>query len=393
MVSAGNLGDELLRPLRHHSPDAPLILALPHVMRFHKLLREEARVIDPAAVDVADVNRAIRPRGKIHGAAPFIAAAEKLRAFAHTRGLQARTIRLHLVPRDQLTRGIRHKHIVPQLRHQRPAIHPQPGARGVRPRMRIRRGVRDLQWEHARLGTERSDVLVVLRDARMRIARHGLVGHDGEHQRIAVRAVEVVAVVVERAAILALAAGDRDLIRARIPFEIAAGNVHHVLRFVGGIDLTRIQSVVEMHTAVQPPARRAHLKLRMLRIEALDERPRLVRLAIAVRVLEKENLRACGGDQPAVIRQQSLHVVHVIRKGHRLVHAPVAIFIGEQLNAREPRIARIRRPQRVVAHVRDIHAALRIPRAFHRIKHQRFRGDDLHFIVAIELDALHRLLG
>jgi hypothetical protein len=50
-----------------------------------------------------------------------------------------------------------------------------------------------------------------LRDAGVRIPQHGLVRHDGEHERVAVRAVEVVAIVVKSTAVLAFAAGGRDL--------------------------------------------------------------------------------------------------------------------------------------------------------------------------------------
>ncbi len=71
---------------RHHAPDAPMVFALAHVVGFDELLGEEAGVVDPAAVDVADVDGAVGAGGEVHGAAPFVAAAEEFRAVADAGG-------------------------------------------------------------------------------------------------------------------------------------------------------------------------------------------------------------------------------------------------------------------------------------------------------------------
>ncbi len=256
-----------------------------------------------------------------------------------------------------------------------------------------------------------------LRDAGVRIPQHGLVGHDGEHERVAIRAVEVVAVVVERAAVLAFAAGGCDLAGLGVPFEVGTGDgyrgrwrmddrgwrlsacgliylpssIFHLR--IGWVYFTGIEAVVEMHAAIGTPARRTDLKLAMLGIETADERLDEVGFVVAVGVFEEENLAARGGDEAAVVREQALHVVHVVGKGHGFVHAAVAVLVSEELNAGKPGITGIRRAERVVAHVGNEHAAFFIPGAFDRIEHERLSGDELHFIGSIELNALHAFFG
>ena len=100
----------------------------------------------------------------------------------------------------------------------------------------------------------------------------------------------MVAPVIKGTAILPFAAGGGDRVGARVPLEIAAGDVHDIGGLVGGIDLTRIETIVEMHAAIEPPARRADLKLRMLGIEAFDQRTDFVGDVVAIGVLEEEHL-------------------------------------------------------------------------------------------------------
>ena len=310
-----------------------MVFALPHVMCFNKLFGEETGVVDPAAVDVADVDGSVGTGGEVDGAAPFVGTAEELRSVAGACCFQARSVRLDFVASDELARGIRNKDVVAQFGHELSAIDAEAGAGGVGAGVGIRGGVGDLQRINAGLSAGRGDVLMHLCDAGMWIAQHGLVRHDGEHEGVAVRAVEMVAPVVERAAILAFAAGGRDLAGAGIPFEIAAGDVDDVSWLVGRIDLACIKAVVEVNTAVGSPTRGTDLELSVLGIEAVDERFDFISLAVAIGVLQKKNLRAGGGDQSAIVWEESLHVVHVIGKSDSLVHASVPIFISEQLDA------------------------------------------------------------
>ena len=370
-----------------------MVFALAHVVGFDELFGEEAGVVDPAAVDVADVDRSVGAGGEVHGAAPFVAAAEEFRAVADTRGFERGTVRLDLVAGDELAGGIGHEDVVYEFGHQVAAIDAEAAAGGVRAGVSIGGSVGDLQRIHAGFRAGCGDVFMHLRDAGVRIPQHGLVRHDGEHERVAVRAVEVVAVVVERAAVLAFAAGRGDLAGLGVPFEIGAGNADDLGRCIGGIDFFRVEAVVEMHAAIRTPARRGDLELAMLGIEAADERLDEVGLVVAVGVFEEENLAARGGDEAAVVREQALHVVHVVGKGHGLVHAAVAVLVGEELDAGKPRIARIRRAERVVAHVGDEQAAFVIPSGLDGIEHERFGGDELHLIRAVELDALHAFFG
>ena len=339
--------------LRHHAPDAAVVFALAHVVGFDELLGEEAGVVDPAAVDVADVDRAVGAGGEVHGAAPFVAAAEELRAVADAGGFEGCTVGFDFVAGDELAGGIGDEDVVFELGHQVAAIDAEAAARGVRSSVGIGGGVGDLQRIDAGVSAGRGDVFMHLRDASMRIPQHDLVGHDGEHERVAVRAVEVMAVVVERAAVLAFAAGGRDLAGLGVPFEIGAGDADDLRGRIGGINLAGIEAVVEMHTAIRPPTRGADLELAVFRIEAADEGLDEVGFVVAVGVFEEEDLAASGGDEAAVVGEQALHVVHVVGKGHGLVHAAVAVLIGEELDAGEPGIAGIRRAERVVAHVGD----------------------------------------
>lgn len=202
-----------------------MILALAHVVCFDELLGEESRVVDPAAVDVADVDGTVGAGGEVHGAAPFVAAAEEFRAITDTGGFEAGTVGLDLVAGDELAGGIGDEDVVFEFGHQVAAIDAEAAARGVGAGVGIGGGVGDLQRIHTSLRAGRGDVFMHLRDASVRIPQHGLVGHDGEHERVAVRAVEMMAVVVERAAVLAFAASGRDLASLGVPFEIRAADV------------------------------------------------------------------------------------------------------------------------------------------------------------------------
>ncbi len=370
-----------------------MILALAHVVCFDELLGEESRVVDPAAVDVADVDGTVGAGGEVHGATPFVAAAEELGAVADTRGFEGSTVGLDLVAGDELAGGIGDEDVVFEFGHQVTAIDAKAAAGGVGAGVGIGGGVSDLQRIDACLRTGRGDVFMYLRDAGARIPQHGLVRHDGEHERVAVRAVEMMAVVVEGTAVLAFAAGGGDLAGLGVPFEIRAGDADDLGGCIGGINLAGIEAVVEMHAAIRPPTRGADLELAVLRIEAADEGLDEVGLVVAVGVFEEENLAAGGGDEAAVVGEEALHVVHVVGKGHRLVHAAVAILIGEELDAGKPGIAGIRRAERVVAHVGDEQAAFLIPGGLDGIEHERFGGDELHFIRPIELNALHAFFG
>ncbi len=269
------------------------------------------------------------------------------------------------------------------------AIDAEAAAGGVRASMGIGGGVGDLQRIDSCLRAGRSDVFMHLRDAGVRIPQHGLVRHDGKHERVAVRAVKMMAVVVESAAVLAFAAGGRDLAGLGVPFEVGAGDADDLRGGIGGINFPRVEAVVEMHAAIRTPARSADLKLAVLRIEAADEGLDEVGFVVAVGVFEEENLAACGGDEAAIVRQQALHIVHVVGKGHGFVHAAVAVLIGEELDAGKPGISGIWRAERVVAHVGDEHAAFFVPGGLDGIEHERFGGDELHFIRPVELNALH----
>jgi hypothetical protein len=83
----------------------------------------------------------------------------------------------------------------------------------------------------------------------------------------------------------------------------------------------------------------------------------------------------------------------VVGKGHGLVHAAIAVLIGEELDAGKPGIAGIRRAERVVAHVGDEQAAFVVPSGLDGIEHERLGGDELDLIRAVELDALHAFFG
>ncbi len=130
--------------LRHHAPDAPMVFALAHVVGFDELLGEEAGVVDPAAVDVADVDGAVGAGGEVHGAAPFVAAAEELGAITDPRGFERGAVRLDLVAGDELAGGIGDEDVVFEFGHQVAAIDAEATAGGVRASVRIGGGVGDL---------------------------------------------------------------------------------------------------------------------------------------------------------------------------------------------------------------------------------------------------------
>ena len=349
-------------------------------------------MVDPAAIDVTNIDGTLRARGEIDGAAPFIAAAEELGAVTHARGFERGSVGLDLVTSDQLPGRVRHKDIVLQLGHEVAPIDAQAGTSGVCPGMGVRRGVRDLERIHPRGRARRGDVFMHLCDASMRVFQHRLIGHDGKHEGVAIRAVEVVTKIIERAAVLPLASSRRDGSGLRVPFEIGAGYTDDLVRSISGVDLFGVKAIVEMHTTIRSPPRRTDLKLTVLGIETFDERFDHVRFAVAIGVLQKQNLRARGGDEPAIVWQQALHVVEVVRKHEALVHAPIPIFVNELRDAGHPGITSVRRTERVVAHLSDEQATLLIPGHFDRVKHQRFSRHQLRLVVAIKLDEFERFL-
>ena len=129
----------------------------------------------------------------------------------------------------------------------------------------------------------------------------------------------------------------------------------------------------------------------MIRIEALDERFDFVRHTVAVGVANEENLRARGGDESILVRQQPLHVIDVIREDFALRVAAVLVRIKKLHDARE-RLLALLRPKRIIEHVRDEAAALRVPCHLDRIEDERLAGDELGFVRAIEFDGFLFLL-
>ena len=309
------------------------MLAFPQVVGFYKFLRKEPGVIDITTIHVADVNGAVWAGGEVHGARPFVGAAEPFGALAHAGGFQGGSVGLDFEAGDELPGGIADEDIVFQFGHEVAPVDAESAAGGVGAGVGIGSGVGDAQGIDAGGGSGDGNVLVSFFNARMGIADHGLPGHDREHDRIAVGAKKLVPPVVEGSAILAQAGGGFNFPGARIPPEIMAGHLHDALRGICRINFRGLQTIVKVHPVVRTPAWRTDLELAVVGVEAFDERLAYIRFAIAIGVFQKQDLRARGGDQAILEGKQSLHVIEMIREGHRPVHAAISIIIDELLDA------------------------------------------------------------
>src|SRR4030095_1722042 len=102
---------------------------------------------------------------------------------------------------------------------------------------------------------------------------------------------------------------------------------------------------------VEAPLEAVDDVLRVLPAESPEPRRPLVRLPVAVRVLQEQHLIGAGHEDAAVRAEETRRKRDLLREDRRLLVPPVAVDLLEQ-----PGRAR-RRSARIVAHLRRVEAA------------------------------------
>src|SRR5207247_1108740 len=128
-----------------------------------------------------------------------------------------------------------------------------------------------------------------------------------------------------------------------IPAQVA-GHFHRgFFGMLGRSDRPADESGGEINPAVRPERRAVHAELRALRVvETREQRALLVRVAGALRVLEKVNVRRARDDEAALPRHHAIWKREAVGEDRALVVVPVALRGFEHDDATLRRLARAR---------------------------------------------------
>jgi hypothetical protein len=111
--------------------------------------------------------------------------------------------------------------------------------------------------------------------------------------------------------------------------------------------------VREVNPVVQAVQRRVHAVLRVRAREACEDLALEVRLAVAVRVLEIEDIRRVGDDNPALPPHEARGQTETVGKNRALVGASVPIAVLQQDDA-----SGAAHVERIAVHFDDVRAAV-----------------------------------
>ena len=404
--------------------DAPAVVAVEDPVLLLEMTRDRRVVLDDFPVVIHDPDRAIRPVQQVHRVTPLIRRRRKLRHLLSRRApqLQPRPVALDERAMDHIPRRLAREELPVQPRQRVVLIHQRPAHRGEPPiRLALRRAVaalvvleiggviRSLLPPRMRLGNGiRAPVAhrhLQVRRRRVRIAREVMRGQrrDGKARRRRHR--EPVAALRHRKAERVRRARHRlDGAPIRANAEIRARQRHR-LRELRPRDGPAIPAAPEVDPPIRAPLRRIDAALQLTRAEAGEQNLPHVRLARARAVLEKNNVRRARDDDPTARRHKPIHRRQSLRPHHRLVHAPVAVRIRQQLHHAER--ARLRRllelrvrlyaahlrvelaglvqlldvelPREIVAvQLAHKHPPMLIPAHARRRRDERLTRDDLH---------------
>ena len=213
---------------------------------------------------------------------------------------------------------------------------------------------------------------------------------------VAVRAHELSPHIIKAQAVLRTAALGAERERARIERKIFSAHIHcgrrqHHCRHRHAVALTplagegRIQpahlataaAAGSMNAVVERPVERVHHRLdvqlvrrvwRVVAGKAAEDHFAHVGDAIAVRILEIENVRRGTDEHAAVPADDRSRPRHVLREDGALVETPVAIAVLQQSHAPELFGTALR----IVAHLDDVEPPVLVEAHGHRAHDERF---------------------
>ena len=123
------------------TPDAPVIKAGPHVVRFGELVGKVDRVIDEAAVHVADVEGSVRSVAQVDRAAPFVGGDEEVASLSDALSFEAGTLLHESISGDELGCGVADEEVAAKSGDPVAAVDCEPAGRSVRAGVGHRSGV------------------------------------------------------------------------------------------------------------------------------------------------------------------------------------------------------------------------------------------------------------
>ena len=405
----------LLRLLVIHAPDAAKVMIAIRTQRgVRRAVNGAARVVvdDGLIVEIHDVERAIRPDARVDGTEPFVASADELR-FARLVRLEGDAVRLDDLMMDDVDGRLRGEvAVIPLLR---------PGAAAVNRAARRRREEAhqiDLHVGLLIVGNQRKGLLsandrLVARGAGDLAPREFALGHDDVVQQITARRLRVEQLVVRRdlhaPGVAALRGHLLDHRAVRLEANDPRADAAEVLRLVA-IEHMRARAVAvrRINPSVVTPADVVDDRVRVADAEAGVKLLDLVRLAVAVRVAQTQDVRRLGNDHAVLVEHEAGDEFEAFVENFLLVHAPVAIRVGENGDAINGRTLRVRRTDaeagilprrtlhlgfgltaavRIFRRLGDPQAAIRSPLDVHHLVDERLGGHegDVEIGVNIEL--------
>ena len=350
-------------------------------------------MVDFTPVHVGHVERAVGSVREKHGAKPRVARGEKLAAARQRIGAQRRALAAQRLPLHEILRRLADENIF--------AAHEHAARRGKRARVRrvhqvgneIRRHARAADRPHLRLGLHLRDLLHRLRKREVRVPPQlPRLEHDLQH-RMAVRADEAPPEAVE--AQPELPAPTRRFKHQRVGIEASVGRrevYRRTLRVLGRNHFSAHETRRDVDFSVEPEHRAAHAQLRGLaRIETREHDAALIGNAVAIVILEINNIRRARDEDSAAPNRDAVGITQSGRELRALVEAPVAIGVLQQRDAPQARRGLAVDRIGIAAPLDDVEPAALVERHRHRRDDERLGGDELDARAGFDLETRERL--
>ena len=351
-----------------------------------EVVREEGRVLEHAAIQVDDVEGAIGAVGHHHRAEAFVGRRQEFFCFV---GVGAREQAVLLRDRDalhQVRRRLRDKGVAAEFGGEGVATVDRRTARGGG----VREGAVGAErlaviapvYARGRMG--RVDRLVfdhLVVDAK-RVAEQRIAGVGGRGKEVGAEQIRVVVVEQATGVVLSEAPLAASEARAFLPGAVGEPEARAVIR--------RVDAVVHR------PGRRVGHVLGLAAEGAVvgGDQDFLVSDAVALRVATKEKVRRFGDEGAAFDGHHAARHHEVVEESGGLVHAAVAVGVGEQGDAAGGILLRgAFEVAHVAAHLDDEHPALVIEADGHRGLDHRFARDEFDAEAGRELEGLEFLFG
>ena len=356
---------------RQHAVDAACVRSRAHVEPAHRFGCDPLGMFEREAVDVHNVERAVRAGLRHHWAKPYVEAREEfavllvVRATAReTRAVGAQHFAMH-----DIVHGLACEDGVGKCRpEQFVAVgHRAVAARHVAERLWLiesdGRGSLRIRGEDARVVRVVREHLFRRLHGEARVPAEVAIVERVVPEPRRVVVAEPVSPVVAMPPELRAAALGLELSGVGAEADVAAGNAHTLLilaRFLRGENRAAAVAVRTIEPAVEAPVEAVDAMLLIPLGESGEEHGARVGLAAAAPVFEKKNVRRGCDDHAVAPRENSSWVGDVLGKNRRRVVVPVAVRIGEHLDSAAG-FALAVHAERVVAHLHDPQPPARVP--------------------------------